>query len=84
MMMLKKKLKRYEDQKLNDVIIEFDANKVNNQSFEFFNMLQMMLEDSGQEGTLEYDIFKIKVNKLVDYGANLIEIKNPWYKLKQL
>jgi len=43
-----------------------------------------MLEDSGQEGTLEYDIFKIKVNKLVDYGANLIEIKNPWYKLKQL
>lgn len=76
---LKKKLKRYEDQKTNDIIIEFDANKITNNSFEFFNMLQLMLEDSGQVGTLEYDIYKLKINKLSDYSNHLINVKDNWY-----
>jgi hypothetical protein len=79
---LTKKLKRYEDQKLNDVIIEFDATKLTNQSFEFFNMLQLMLEDSGQIGESEYDIFKLKLNKLSDYNEKLVNIKDNWYQNK--
>jgi len=43
-----------------------------------------MLEDSGQIGVMEYDIFKIKVNKLVDYKNNLIDTNNDWYKKKLL
>jgi hypothetical protein len=43
-----------------------------------------MLEDSGQIGVMEYDIFKIKVNKLVDYKNNLIHTNNDWYKKKLL
>ena len=78
------KLKRYEDQKLNDIIIEFDATKISNNSFEFFNMIQLMLEDSGQIGTLEYDIFKLNINKLNDYSKQLIEIKDEWYNKKLL
>jgi hypothetical protein len=81
---LTKKLKRYEDQKLNDIIIEFDATKISNNSFEFFNMIQLMLEDSGQLGTLEYDIFKLRINKLNTYSKQLIEIKNEWYNKKLL
>lgn len=72
---LNKKLKRYDEPKNNDVVVTFDGNKITNQSFEFFNILQQMLEDSGQPGELEYDIFKIKVNKLVDYKETLINIK---------
>jgi hypothetical protein len=81
---LTKKLKRYEDQKLNDIIIEFDATKISNNSFEFFNMIQLMLEDSGQLGTLEYDIFKLRINKLNTYSKQLIEIKDEWYNKKLL
>ena len=81
---LTKKLKRYEDQKLNDVIIEFDATKISSDSFEFFNMIQLMLEDSGQVGTLEYDIFKLSINKLNTYSKQLIEIKDEWYNKKLL
>ena len=33
---------------------------------------------------MEYDIFKIKVNKLVDYKNNLIDTNNDWYKKKLL
>lgn len=76
---LKKKLKRYDEPKTNDVVVTFDANKLSNQSFEFFNMLQLMLEDSGQVGNLEYDIFKLQINKLIDHKTNLIEITNPEY-----
>lgn len=72
---LNKKLKRYDEPKNNDVVVTFDGNKITNQSFEFFNILQQMLEDSGQPGELEYDIFKIKVNKLVDYKETLINTK---------
>jgi len=81
---LKKKLKRYEDPKTNDVIVEFDANKITNNSFEFFNMLQLMLEDSGQTGELEFDIFRLKISKLEDFSKNLIDIKDDWYNNKLL
>jgi hypothetical protein len=81
---LTKKLKRFEEQKTNDIIVEFDGTKLSNDSFEFFNMLQLMLEDSGQLGTLEYDIFKLTINKLNDYSKQLIEIKDEWYNKKLL
>jgi hypothetical protein len=62
--------------------VEFDANKITNNSFEFFNMLQLMLEDSGQTGELEFDIFRLKISKLEDFSKNLIDIKDDWYNNK--
>jgi hypothetical protein len=47
-------------------------------------MIQLMLEDSGQVGTLEYDIFKLSINKLNTYSKQLIEIKDEWYNKKLL
>lgn len=76
---LKKKLKGYDDQKVNDIIVEFDGNKLTTQNFEFFNMLQLMLEDSGQIGQVEFDIFKLKVKNLKDYSKGLIDINDKWY-----
>ena len=70
--------------KINDIVIEFDANKLTNQTFEFFNMLQLMLEDSGQVGVLEFDIFKLNIKNLKDYSTNLIDINNNWYLNKLL
>jgi glycosyltransferase involved in cell wall biosynthesis len=81
---LYKKLKRCEDPKVNDVILEFDSNKLTNESFEFFNMLQMMLEDSGQIGDAEFDIFKLKIKNLKDYSKGLIDINDKWYITKLL
>ena len=81
---LNKKLNRYEDPKTNGVIIEFDGNKLKNESFEFFNMLQLILEDSGQLGESEYDIFKLKIKNLQDYSKSLIDINDKWYTSKLL
>lgn len=81
---LNKKLKRYDEPKNNDVVVTFDGNKITNQSFEFFNMLQQMLEDSGQPGELEYEIFKLKIKILNDHSKCLIDINNNWYTNKLL
>lgn len=82
---LKSKLKTYDEPKNNDVLVYFDGNKLSNQSFEFFNMLQMIIEDSGQIGDLEYDIFKLKINKLTDYKLSLVSLKDSlWYRNKLL
>ena len=79
---LKKKLFRYDDPKTNDIIVQFDAVKLTNQSFEFFNNLSLMIEDSGQIGELEYDIYKIKIKNMTDYSKNLININDKWYQNK--
>jgi len=76
---LKRKLKRYDDIKSNDIIIEFDGTRLTNQAFEFFNNLQLILEDSGQVGQSEFDMFKFKIRDLTDYSKSLIDIKNEWY-----
>jgi hypothetical protein len=43
-------------------------------------MLQLMLEDSGIVGELEFDIFKLKINKLTDHNKKLVNLSDSWYK----
>jgi hypothetical protein len=43
-------------------------------------MLQLMIEDSGIVGELEFDIFKLKINKLTDHNKNLVNLSDSWYK----
>jgi hypothetical protein len=81
---LSKKLKSLYDIKSNDIIIEFDALKLTNNSSQLFNMLPDMLQDSGRVGSMTYDIFKFTINKLHDYKNDLIHINNDWYKNKLL
>ena len=47
-------------------------------------MLQLILEDSGQLGESEYDIFKLKIKNLQDYSKSLIDINDKWYVSKLL
>jgi glycosyltransferase involved in cell wall biosynthesis len=76
---LQKRLKRFEDQRTNDVIVEFDGDKLSNDSFEFFNMMSLMLDDSGQVGSMEYGIFTLTINTLGNHSSDLITIDNEWY-----
>lgn len=81
---LTKKLKSLSDEKTNDILIEFDATNLNNNSFSFFNMFAQMVDDSGEIGKMEYDIFKIKINRILDYKDKLVDKNNPWYTNKLL
>lgn len=59
----------------NDIIIEFDATKLTNQSFQLIQQISDIIKESGDVGEFELDIFKIKINKMVEYQNDLIILK---------
>lgn len=65
-----------------DIIIEFDATKLTNESFQIIQNLQHIIKDSGEVGTFELDIFKITINKMVEYQKDLAVLANPYYTQK--
>jgi glycosyltransferase involved in cell wall biosynthesis len=48
----------------NDIIIEFDGSKFNQEHFSLISNLPKILEDSGELGVMEFDIFKFTIQSL--------------------
>ena len=70
---LLERVKDINQPKENDILVEFDSVKLNNESFNFLTQLPMVLKDSGEIGEMEYDIFKITINSLKTYERELIK-----------
>ena len=70
------KIKMYGDTKPtdlgHDVVVEFDCQKLTPQNFQIIVNLSQMLQDSGEVGEMEYDIFKFHINSLDPYEKDLI------------
>jgi glycosyltransferase involved in cell wall biosynthesis len=59
-----------------DIIVEFDANKLTQYSYNLINEFSSIFESSEIEiGEFELDIFKVTVNKIKTYENSLIKIK---------
>jgi hypothetical protein len=56
----------------NDIVIEFNAKELNADNFQNLVQLSSILEDSGEVGEMELDIFKIQINKLTNYNDKLV------------
>jgi len=67
--------KRFNTNDKSDIIIEFDALRLNNESYQFIQQLSEIFDfnqfDSGQ---YEFDIFNIKVNQVKHYETGLINL----------
>ena len=61
--------------KYHDVVVEFDAQKLTPQNFQILVNLSEMLQDSGEIGEMEYDIFKFYIKSLDSYEKDLILVK---------
>jgi glycosyltransferase involved in cell wall biosynthesis len=57
----------------NDIIIEFDANKLTQQNFHLLMQMPSIIQESGEIGKFELDIFTIEVNHMEEYTNNLIK-----------
>ena len=70
------KIKMYGDTKPtdlgHDVVVEFDCQKLTPQNFQIIVNLSQMLQDSGEVGEMEYDIFKFYIKSLNTYEKDLI------------
>jgi GT2 family glycosyltransferase len=58
----------------NDIIVEFDATKLEQGSFQILQQLSDIIAESGEVGTFELDIFTITINRLDTYEHTLIKI----------
>tara|TARA_Y100001937_G_scaffold97041_1_gene132038 strand:+ start:1096 stop:2331 length:1236 start_codon:yes stop_codon:yes gene_type:complete len=74
---LDEKIKLYGNSKiseLHDICIEFDCNKLNATNFQHIVNLSEILQDSGEIGEMELDIFKLYISKLDTYEKELIQL----------
>ena len=58
----------------NDIVVKFDASKLNNENFKILVELSSILKESGEVGEMEYDIFKFNIKKLDTYEKELINV----------
>ena len=64
----------------NNIIVEFDFMKLNQENIRFLFQLSEIIADSGQIGEFEFDIFKVKINSLKTYEQDLIKVDNSKYE----
>ena len=69
---LSKKICPINSEKQNDVIIRFDGSKLTGDNFQFITQLPLILRDSGEVGSMQYDIFEFEINSLKTYEKDLI------------
>ena len=58
----------------NDIVIEFDANQLNQQNFQLLNQMPSIIKDSGEVGEFAIDVFKVTISHIEEYQNNLIKI----------
>jgi glycosyltransferase involved in cell wall biosynthesis len=68
------KVLNYDNEKNNDILVEFDANTFNQEDFIIIQQLAEIIKDSGDIGTFQIGNLKIIINKLTEYQNNLIKI----------
>ena len=74
---LGEKIKLYGNSKiseLHDVCVEFDCNKLNADNFQHLVNLSQIIEDCGEIGVSQLDIFKVYISKLDTYENELIRL----------
>jgi hypothetical protein len=56
----------------NDIVVKFNPLLVNQQNFHILANLPKIIQDSGEVGEFEIDIFNVKINKIETYEKGLI------------
>jgi glycosyltransferase involved in cell wall biosynthesis len=70
---LKDRVKPINNVPNNDIVIEFDAKQLNQESFKTLTQFPEIIEASGEEGEFELDIFNISIIGMNTYEHNLIK-----------
>ena len=71
---LQERIKPYNNEKQNNILISFDASKLTNQNFQLLTQLPEIIKDSGELGTFILDIFTIDIIQMNEYQNQLIKL----------
>jgi len=75
---LNERVKMYGNSKvseLHDICVEFDCRKLNASNFQTIVNLSEIIQQSGETGIMEYDIFKFYISSMDSYEKDLIIVK---------
>jgi glycosyltransferase involved in cell wall biosynthesis len=68
------RIKPYDNEKQNEILILFDATQLNQNNFQLLQQLPDIIKDNGEIGSFELDIFKIDIIQMNEYQNTLIKI----------
>ena len=71
---LSEKVLNFNNEKNNDILVEFDATLINQEDFVVIQQLAEIIKDSGSIGTFQIGNLKITINSLTEYQNDLIKI----------
>jgi len=71
---LSERIKPYDNEKQNEILISFDSTQLNQNNFQLLQQLPDIIKDNGEIGSFELDIFKIDIIQMNEYQNNLIKI----------
>ncbi|MBT7901199.1 MAG: glycosyltransferase [Candidatus Marinimicrobia bacterium] len=72
---LRERVQPIDNEKNNDILIEFDCKLVTPQNFQILVNLSEILQESGEVGEMKLEIFKFNIKKLDTYERELINVK---------
>lgn len=76
---LYKRIKLYEGAVDNNITLEFNILDFKQEHYKFIEELMFIIEDSGEVGEFEHDIFKFTIKSMESYEDKLIHADDPWY-----
>jgi len=71
---LLERIKPYDNEKQNEILISFDGAQLNQQNFQLLQQLPEIIQESGEIGKFELDIFIIDIIHINEYQNTLIKI----------
>jgi len=71
---LLERIKPYDNEKQNNILVSFDGTKVVNTSFEIITQLSEIIQVSGELGVFTLDIFNIDIITMKEYQTGLIKL----------
>tara|TARA_R110000787_G_scaffold259122_1_gene364433 strand:- start:49 stop:453 length:405 start_codon:yes stop_codon:yes gene_type:complete len=75
---LSERLKPYDNEKQNEILVEIDGKTFNQQDFQIIGQLPEIIQDSGEIGGFELGNLKIEIIHLNTYENNLIKLETQY------
>ena len=75
---LRERVQPIDNEKNNDILIEFDCKLVTPQNFQILVNLSEILKESGEVGEMELEVFKLHIKSLDTYEKDLIKVKKKY------
>lgn len=81
---LRKRVKAYNEERRNDIVVEFDLRRMNQEYFDLLQKIPDIIEQSGEEGIFELGPFSVDIRRMIDRRSELVRVDSEWHSKRLL